>query len=136
MQAERAVDRLGHADAAVPAHDLRVVARTEPLPAEHESSEKPVLREDILGAPEPVGIPAPEVVVDAEIVFALLGDRAVIDFLVRVVARIRRLVDESAQRNKKLALIENSAVDEVCVARLEMLFKFLKEPARVGKSEM
>src|SRR5687768_16328680 len=65
MQAEHALELLRHADAAVPAHDLRIGFRAQsgaPINAPHQW----ILSKYILRAPEPVGVPAPQVVVDLD----------------------------------------------------------------------
>src|SRR5215470_2320266 len=101
MQADHALEFLRDADTAVPAHDLRVRARAEPL-ASVETAYERVLREQILRAPEPVGVPAPDVVVHREVVLALLGDRAVVDVLVGVIAGVWRRIGEAAERDVHL----------------------------------
>src|SRR5205823_12990654 len=111
MQPEHALELLGDAGAAVPAHDLRVGARAQ-TPAAIEPADERVLRKYVFRAPEPIGVPAPDVVVDGEIVLALLADRAVVDVLVRVIARIGRTRREAAEREVHLARREHRAVDE------------------------
>src|SRR5690606_30992607 len=73
MQADEALHLLREAEAAVPAHDLRVGARAEPLLAVKPADER-MLGEDVLRAPEPVGVPAPQVVVGGEVVLLALRD--------------------------------------------------------------
>src|SRR5438067_4156756 len=89
MQAEDALDFAGDADAAIPAHDLGVGARAEAASA-IEAADERVLREHVLRAPEPVRVPAPDVVAHRQVVLALLADRAVVDARVGVIARVRR----------------------------------------------
>src|SRR5205085_10675531 len=78
VQAEHALDFPRNANAAVPAHDLRVRARAEAL-ASIDSPHDRVLREHVLRAPEPVGVPAPDVIAHRQVIVALLADRAVVD---------------------------------------------------------
>src|SRR6185503_1076413 len=100
VQAEQPLDFLRRADAAVPAHDPGVGLRAEPRFPIDELPQKRVLREHVLRAPEPVGVPAPQIVLHREVVLPLLGDRAVVDALVRVVARVRRGLAEAAERDE------------------------------------
>src|SRR5256885_9118440 len=88
VQAEDALDFARDADAAIPAHDLGVGARAQPL-SPIEAADERVLREHVLRAPEPVRVPAPDVVAHRQGVLALLADRAVVDALVGGIARVR-----------------------------------------------
>src|SRR4051812_35363008 len=74
MKSEHALELSRQADARIPSHDLRVRARAEPLPSVDTANER-VLRKNVLRAPEPVGVPAPDVIVDRQPVFGLLRDR-------------------------------------------------------------
>ena len=72
-----------------------------------------LLRADVLRAPEPVGVPAPQVVAGRQPVGAALVQRAVVDALEGVVARRRCLVDEARDVQHQVAGAEHDPVDEV-----------------------
>src|SRR5512144_219250 len=82
MQPAKPCEDAGEPDTAVPAHDPLVRDRIEPRASER-APHQGVLRADVLRAPEPVGVPAPEVVARGEPVLGALADRAVVDALVR-----------------------------------------------------
>src|SRR5204863_1736990 len=129
VNAKYALDLLRDAGAAVPAHDLRIGARSQAL-LSIEAPDQWLLGEYVLRAPEPVGVPAPDVVVHREVVLALLGDRAVVDALVGVVARIGCRVGEAAEGDVHLARREHGAVDEVGLARAQPLAERMEELVR------
>ena len=132
MQAEDALDFAGDADAAIPAHDLGVGARAQPL-SPIEAADERVLREHVLRAPEPVGVPAPDVVAHRQVVLALFADRAVVDALVGVIAGVRRGGGEAPERQVHLARREYCAVDEVGVLRAQARAELGEKEARVAE---
>src|SRR5690606_134001 len=136
VQAEQALNLLRHAGPAVPAHDFRIGARAEPRLAADEPPDERVLREDVLGAPEPVGVPAPQVILDGEVVLALLADGPVVDVLERVVARIGCGFREMTQGDVHLPGPEHRAVDEVDGARVQLALERLEIRAGIAESEM
>src|SRR5207302_11190844 len=112
MHAGEPVPRTRQAPAAVPAHHLLVEDRVEPLAAV-EPAQQRMLRADVFRAPEPVGVPAPEIIADGQIVARAFADRAVVDPFVGVVTGIRRAVDEGPPGEIELAGREDHAVEEV-----------------------
>ena len=132
VQAEDALDFAGDADAAIPAHDLGVGARAQPL-SPIEAADERVLREHVLRAPEPIRVPAPDVVAHRQVVLALLADRAVVDALVGVIARVGRAGGEAPERQVHLARREHRAVDEVGVLRAQPRAELGEIEARVGE---
>ena len=81
-----------------------------PQPAHHR-----VLHAQRARAPEPVGVPAPDVVLDGQHVLGALVDGAVEDLLPGVVAGTRAagVVGEPAQREVLVVAGEHGAVDEI-----------------------
>src|SRR2546421_10085504 len=63
MKADHALELLRDARAAIPAHDLGVGARAQ-ASATIDAAHEGILSEDVLRAPEPAGVPAPDVAVD------------------------------------------------------------------------
>ena len=101
--------------APVERHDPPVDVRP-PVPAGPQPSHEGVLYPDRARTPEPVGVPAPEVVADGEMVDRPLLLRPVEDLLPGVVARGdagRQLVDELAGRQVLLTGVEDGPVEEV-----------------------
>src|SRR5207253_7924235 len=78
-----------------------------------------MLRENVLRAPEPVGVPAPQVVVDREVVLAFSAYGLVVNVFVRVIAGVGRGIGEASQCDEKLPGIENGAVYEVGFPRFQ-----------------
>src|SRR5207249_1591729 len=109
---------------AVPAHHFRVGRRVQAF-APHEPADQRVLREEVFRAPEPVCVPAPDEILCGEPVRLFFADRAVVDVFEGVVARVRRLVGEAAERDEHLLSGEHGPVDEIgflgAAARLEVL---------------
>ena len=100
--------------AAVPGDDLPVDV-TAQLVLRPEAPDERLLRAEGTRAPEPVGVPAPDVVVDGEQVFPLARDRAVVDVHAGVVARGHRAAvgHHLAEREVLLGCREHRAVEEV-----------------------
>ena len=101
----------GH-DAAV---DVRPAVAARPEPADHR-----VLHAQRARAPEPVGVPAPQVVADGQVVDGPLLLGAVEDLLAGVVARGdagRQRVDELPGGQVLLPRVEDGAVEEVDLPR-------------------
>ena len=87
------------------------VAATEP--ARPGPADERVLHAEGARAPEPVGVPPPQVVLDGEEVLALLAQRLVVNAAAGVIALPRRLVAESADGKVQLVIAERGAVDEI-----------------------
>src|SRR5204863_1485713 len=106
VQPGETLDPAPRADAAVPANDFCVGARSQALfPV--DSSYQGMLRENVLRAPEPVGVPAPQIVVHREVVLAFSAYGLVVNLLVRVIAGVGRGIGEASQRDEKCPGIEN-----------------------------
>ena len=106
------VQRRGQAVPAVegdqPAVGVRAAVPARPGAADHR-----VLHPERPRAPEPVGVPAPQVVADGEEVLLRAADRLVVDALPGVVAEPRRHVAERADGQVHLVEAERGAVHEV-----------------------
>ena len=126
MHAAQPVPGATHANAAVPAHDALIRDRVEPLPSQKTAHER-VLRADVLRAPEPVGVPAPQVIAGAQKVGRALADRPVIEVQVRVIAGVRGGVGKAAEREVELVRRERGAVQKIEPA-------FGAVPGDVGKA--
>src|SRR5690625_7502844 len=92
-----------------------------------------MLRAECARAPEPVGVPAPQVVVDAERVGRLVLDRAVVDLLTRVVAGVRRVVAEGRDGEVHLVRGEDDPVERIDTRALVLaaahdLFDCIRRP--------
>jgi hypothetical protein len=61
--------------------------------------------------------------VHRQVILALLGDRAVVDVLVAVIARIGRGVAAAPERDVQPVRRKNGAVDEVGIASVQVLFQ-------------
>ena len=106
------VQRGGQAVPAVEGHQPAVGVRAA-VPARPGAADHRVLHPERPRAPEPVGIPAPEVVADREEVLLRAADRLVVDALPGVVAEPRRHVAERADGQVHLVEAERGAVHEV-----------------------
>ena len=116
MHTGEPVQRARDAVPAVPAHDLLVGDRVQPL-APVQPPQQRVLCADVLRAPEPVGVPPPQVIVHAHEIAGAIADRAVIDLLEGVVAQVRGCLDEGPAHDVELARREHHAVEKRGVAR-------------------
>src|SRR5215510_15662093 len=106
MHAPQPAPRARVAVPAVPAHDLLIRDRVQAVAAVHPPQQR-MLRTDVLRAPEPVGVPAPQVVANLEEIAPALADRAVVDALVGIVARVGRGLDEAPAAEIELARREH-----------------------------
>src|SRR5947209_9386001 len=95
-----------------------------------------MLRENVLRAPEPVGVPAPQVVVYREVVLALSAYGLVVDVFVRVIAGVGRGIGEGSQGDEKLPGIENGAVYEVGFPRFQSSLQLAEKRVRRIKGQM
>ena len=100
---------------AVPAHDALVEARTQALTAQ-ETPQQRMLSTEILRAPEPIGVPAPQIVFGGQIVLFKLAQRAVVDLLERIVAHLRCRGHEPRRAENEVVGRKHHAVDEIRVA--------------------
>src|SRR5208282_2071407 len=98
-----------HAPAAVPAHDLLIGDRVQPL-AVVEPSQQRMLRAEVLRAPEPVGVPAPQIIVHAQAVAAAFADRTVVNLLEGVITGVVGAGDEGTARQVELTRCEHDAI--------------------------
>ena len=114
MPIEQLVDGGRQADPIVPAHDLLIGNRVQPAPPEQQPHRQ-VLYENVFRAPEPVGIPAPDVVTHTEEVLLALADRAKVHLEPGVIAGVGGVVDAAAERQVHLVCAENRAVDKIGV---------------------
>jgi hypothetical protein len=94
-----------------------------------------VLHEEYARAPEPVGVPAPDVIECGEVVLLPLADRAVVDVHEGVVARVGRLVGEFADDQIHLVRREHDAVDEIDRARAP-IGKVLEKGLGIAMADM
>ena len=106
------VHRRGQAVLLVERDKLAVDVRATVL-ARPEAADHLVLQAERAGAPEPVGVPAPDVVLDREEVLAARPQRQVVDLLAGVVAEPGGLVAERADREVQLSVAERDPVEEV-----------------------
>ena len=67
----------------------------------------------MFGAPEPIGIPTPNVVVSCQIVRGSGRDRLVIDLQIGIVAEPFRMVYELAGRDVEFLAVKHRSVNEV-----------------------
>ena len=102
----------GQAVLLVDRDQLAVDVRT-PVLARPEAADRLVLQAERARAPEPVGVPAPDVVLDREEVLAVLLQRLVVDLLAGVVAQPRCLVAERANGQVQFGAAERYPVEEV-----------------------
>ena len=103
------------ADTRIPAHDFLVGDRIQMAPP-HEQAHWQVLHEKMLRTPEPVGIPAPDVIAHLEEILASLTNRTVINLQPTVIVCIRRFIAKPALRQVHLVTAEDGTVDELGVA--------------------
>jgi hypothetical protein len=94
------------------AHPARVGARIQPLRPEQPAHQR-VVGAEVARAPEPVGVPAPQVVRRGQVVVAARPQGLPVDVLVAVVAAPGRVADEAADAEHLLAAREHHAVDEI-----------------------
>src|SRR5690606_31889625 len=109
------VDGGDDAAASLQVLDLPVEVTAQPLPRP-DPAQRRDLRAERPGAPEPVGVPAPQIVPDGEHAARPVLDRAVVDLLAGVVARLRLsldLVRPATERQVGLGAAEDHAVEEV-----------------------
>ena len=106
------VHRVGEAVTLVEGDELAVHVRA-PVPARPHPADHRPLDAEGPGAPEPVGIPAPQVVADGQEVLLVPPDRLVVDLLAGVVAAPWRDVAESPDGEVQLVGRERGAVDEI-----------------------
>ena len=125
--APQPVPRLHHAPSRVPAHEPLVRSRAKP-PASEQAPKQRILRTDVLRAPEPIGVPAPNEIVRRQVIELALLERTIINPLVRVIARVRRRVGEAADVHIELVRPEYDAVDEIvrrCARGIQRREKFI-----------
>lgn len=106
------VDAGGHAVFAVEGDQAAVDVGAHPA-ARHERAHHRLLHAEGPRAPEPVGVPAPQVVADGQPVAAAVPDRLVVDAHAGVVGGVGRAVGEAADREVHLARAEEDPVHEV-----------------------
>ena len=112
MPVEQVVDRRSQPDPVVPAHDLLIGDGVQQPTAEDEAHGQ-VLHVEILRAPEPIRVPAPEIVTDGEIVLTAPLDGAVVDLQPGVVARVGCGIRETPESQVHLVVSEDGTVDEI-----------------------
>src|SRR5690242_16641842 len=78
--------------------------------AENEP-QNPMVHAKMLGAPEPGGVPSPNVGVSREKIGLLLLNRPIVDVHKSVIRSVRRLVREFSQSDGHLMFAENHPVD-------------------------
>src|ERR1035438_4153682 len=88
--------------------DVTAPVTTRPQPPDHR-----LLHTEGARAPEPVGIPPPQVVPDGEKILLVAPDRFVVDLLAGVIAAPRRDVAERPDREVELIGPEGGPVDEI-----------------------
>ena len=106
------VTRAGQAVAAVQGDQLPVHVGA-PVAARPQPSDQGFLHSEGPRAPEPVGVPAPQVVADGEEVLLVPPDRLVVDLLAGVVAAPRGHVAERADGEVELVGRERGPVEEI-----------------------
>src|SRR5947209_966597 len=87
--------------AALELDELPVVPRSEPALG-NDATHARILHSECAGAPEPVGVPPPQIVPNGQMVDATPLDRAIVDVHAGVVAGGGRLVCERAERQIEL----------------------------------
>ena len=110
------LEPVGHGEAPVEGDELPVDAAAQPAPGPQPAHGR-VLRAEGPRAPEPVGVPAPQVVEGGEPVALRRGgivlDGPVVDLPARVVARRARLLAAGPEHEVRLGGREHDAVDVV-----------------------
>src|SRR5438270_168433 len=104
--------------AALELDELPVVPRSEPALG-NDATHARILHSEGAGAPEPVGVPPPQIVPNGQMVDATPLDRAIVDVHAGVVAGGGRLVCERAERQIELVGAEDRAVEKVHGIALE-----------------
>jgi hypothetical protein len=111
------IHRRGQAALLVKRDELAVDVRA-PVLARPEPADRLVLQAEGTRTPEPVGVPAPDVVLDREEILAAALQRLVVDLLAGVVTDPGRLVAERANAQVQLSGAESHPVKEICLVPL------------------
>src|SRR5271157_730878 len=95
-----------------------------------------MLHIEMFGAPEPVCVPTPDVVLGSQIIDLALPNRLVEHLHVGVVADEGRIVSELAGSDVHLAAAEDHAVDVVEARTFAKRFDLREEHRRIGELRM
>ena len=135
MNSEQPPPDLPQSNARFPVDGFFVEGRVQVLAPQQPADDR-ILRVQQSRAPEPVGIPPPDVVERREVVALALAYRSIIDVFKGVIADVRGFVDKSADVEVEFAGAEYDAVDEIHVRAPAPGREVAKEAAGIAVTDV